>query len=141
MVNSCQFIGRLGREPEVRDLQSGDKLATFSMALSKSWKDKQGNKQEKTTWINCSVFGKQAEVIQKYVNKGDLLYIEAEFQIDEVEKDGQKRQFPKFIVKNFTMLGSKSESQASSGEVHPSMRQPEPPSYSAAEVGEDELPF
>lgn len=141
MVNNCTFIGRLGKDPEIRDLQSGDKLATFSMALSKSWKDRDGNKQEKTTWINCSVFGKQAEVIQKYVKKGDLLYIDAEFQVDEYEKDGQKRQAHKFVVKNFTMLGSKGESQAPSGETHPSMRQPEPPSYSAAEVGEDELPF
>ena len=143
MVNDCTFIGRLGKDPEVRDLQSGDKLASFSLALSKSWKDKDGNKQEKTTWINCSVFGKQAEIIQKYVKKGDLLYIDAEFQVDEYEKDGQKRQAHKFVVKNFTMLGSKNDSPASapSGEVHPAYRQPERKPVDSTEVGEDELPF
>lgn len=143
MVNDCTFIGRLGKDPEVRDLQSGDKVASFTMALSKSWKDKDGNKQEKTTWINCSVFGKQAEVIQKYVKKGDLLYVESELQVDDYEKDGQKRQAHKFVVKNFTMLGSKNEPKpsSSSGDIHPSMKQPERAVPDHAEIGDDELPF
>lgn len=145
MVNDCTFIGRLGKDPEVRDLQSGEKLATFSMAITESWRDKSGEKKEKTTWINCSVFGKQAEIIQKYVNKGDLLYVEAKYQVDEYEKDGQKRQSPKFVVKNFTMLGSKGDKQESApslNEPHPSVRQPAPPQGREMDyVDEDELPF
>lgn len=145
MVNDCTFIGRLGKDPEIRDLQSGDKVASFTMALSRSWKDKDGNKLEKTTWINCSVFGKQAEVIQKYVKKGDLLYVESELQIDDYEKDGQKRQAHKFVVKNFTMLGSKNESKPEPSKQypdgHPAFKEPVRTRTIIDDITDDELPF
>jgi single-strand DNA-binding protein len=119
MVNNCTFIGRIGKDPEIRTLQSGDKLATWSIALSESWKDKDGNKQEKTTWVNCNCFGKQADIIEKYVKKGDLLYVEAKVQVDQYEKDGQKLTATKFNVKNFTMLSPKSDgSQKPTEQAH-----------------------
>lgn len=146
MVNQCTFIGRLGQDPEIRDLQSGDKLATFSMALSENWKDKSGEKQSKTTWINCSVFGKQAEIIQQYVHKGDLLYIEAKVQVDQYEKEGVKMTATKFVIKNFTMLGSKNESAPTApgtpaGSGHPSMSSASTSQYAGTGDQDDDLPF
>jgi single-strand DNA-binding protein len=144
MINNCIFIGRLGKDPEIKSLQSGDKLATWSMALSESWKDRDGNKQEKTTWINCACFGKQAEIIEKYVKKGDLLYVEAKVQVDQYEKDGVKMTATKFNVKNFTMLSPKGDSQApqqAASGPHPSTNYIPKPTPVFHEDESDELPF
>lgn len=141
MVNSCNFIGRVGQIPEVRTLQSGDKLASFSMALSEKWTDKSGEKKEKTTWINLVCFGKQAEIIEKYVQKGALLYVESKVQVEQYEdKDGKKMTATKFNIKNFTMLGG-NEPKESSGQ-HSSMSQPSQGSSAFDDDGDSEgLPF
>jgi single-strand DNA-binding protein len=104
MVNKCIFIGRVGQTPEIKTLQN-TKLASFSLAVSEKYKDKSGEKVEKTTWINASVFGNLADVVEKWVEKGQLIYIEGKLQIDEYEKDGIKRQSTKIIVNQLTMLG------------------------------------
>jgi len=140
MVNSCNFIGRVGQNPEIRNLQSGDKLASFSMALSEKWTDKSGEKKEKTTWINLVCFGKQAEIIEKWVQKGMLLYVESKVQIDQYEKDGVKMTATKFNIKNFTMLGG-NEPKESTGQ-HSSMSQPSSGSSAFDDDSEDSsLPF
>lgn len=136
MVNSCTFIGRVGQKPETRILQSGEKVSSFSMALSEKWKDKNGEKVEKTIWINCFVFGKQSEIIEQYVDKGALLFVEAKYQLDVYEKDGVKMNAPKFIVKSFTMLGGKQEEQS-----QPSSVSAKPQNDPISEVFEDDLPF
>lgn len=138
MVNSCNFIGRVGQNLEIRNLQSGDKLASFSMALSEKWTDKSGEKKEKTTWINLVCFGKQAEVIEKWVTKGMLLYVESKVQIEQYEKDGVKMTATKFNVKNFTMLGG-NEPKESSG--HSSMNQPSQSSSAFDDPSDQDLPF
>jgi single-strand DNA-binding protein len=142
MVNSSIFIGRVGQKPETRQLPSGDKLSTFSMALSEKYKDKNGERIEKTTWINCVVFGKQAEIVEQYVDKGSLLYIEAKYQLDVYEKDGVKMNAPKFVVKSFTMLGGKPDSeQSSSPQSAPSAMQPKPVQQADYQEDSDDLPF
>lgn len=144
MVNSCVFIGRIGSKPETREMPSGDKLSTFSMALSEKWKDKNGERQEKTTWISCVVFGKQAEIVEKYVDKGALLYIEAKYQLDVYEKDGVEMKAPKFVVKSFTMLGGKPDSEQSgqpqsSQSIPPAMQPRNQPVYE--DDDSNDLPF
>ena len=65
-LNKVQIIGNLGKDPEIRQTQSGDKIASFSVACGEKWKDKStGETKEKTEWINCSAFGKLAEIIEK----------------------------------------------------------------------------
>jgi len=141
MVNSCNFIGRVGQIPEVRTLQSGDKLASFSMALSEKWTDKSGEKKEKTTWINLVCFGKQADIIEKWVQKGMLLYVESKVQVEQYEdKDGKKMTATKFNIKSFTMLGGNEPKESTS---HSSMSQTGQ-GVSGSQVFEDEdsdLPF
>ena len=84
-VNKVILLGNLGRDPEIRSMQSGSKMATFSIATSKRWKDKGTQEQkEKTSWHNVVVFGDGlVNVVENYVNKGSKLYIEGELQTDE----------------------------------------------------------
>ncbi len=140
MVNNCQFVGRVGQTPEIKNLQSGDKLASFSMALSEKWTDKSGEKKEKTTWVNLVCFGKQAEIIEKFVSKGSLLYVEAKVQVEQYEdKDGKKMTAVKFNVKNFTMLGGNEQKESSAPSA---MNQPQTDSGSVFDDGDDSgLPF
>ena len=101
-LNSCSFIGRIGKEPETRHTGSGKQVTTFSLAVSEKRK---GN--EKTTWLRCIAWEKTSEIIQKYCGKGSQLYIDATFQINEWEKDGQKQYSPEFVIRNMQMLDSK----------------------------------
>jgi single-strand DNA-binding protein len=105
MVSKTILLGRCGKDPEIRNLNSGDKVANFSLATSKSWKNKSGVKEEKTSWHQIVVFGKLAEIVEKYVTKGTQLYLEGELSYEDYEKDGIKRQSTKIIVNQLTMLG------------------------------------
>ena len=103
-MNNCIFIGNLGQNPEIKTTESGMCIATFSMAIADF---KKGEK--KTAWINVTAFDKTAETIKNYVKKGSKLAIEAKFQIDEYEKDGQKKKKYYFIANRIELLTSKSE--------------------------------
>lgn len=90
-LNNCQIIGRLGKEPEVRYLPSGNAVANFSVAVSERWKDKQtGEQKEATEWFSVVMFGKQAEVAGQYLKKGALVYLAGKIKTRSWEKDGQK---------------------------------------------------
>jgi len=113
-VNKVILIGNVGRDPEVRYTQSGDPIATFSLATSENWTDKSGQKQEKTEWHRVVVFGKQAKVVQDYVTKGKPLYVEGAISYGEyVKKDGNKVNTTEIHVKGFnsriTLLGSRGD--------------------------------
>ena len=69
-LNNCTFIGRLGRDPEVKAMQSGKNVCNFSLAVGSSWKDKTGEKQESTEWVNCVVYDKLADICEQYLTKG-----------------------------------------------------------------------
>ncbi len=80
MLNKVMIIGRLGQNPEVRYMTSGDPVANFSVATSEVYYDKDRNKQEKTEWHRVSVYGKQAETCNTYLAKGSLVYVEGSLQ-------------------------------------------------------------
>lgn len=101
-MNKVQVLGRLGRDPEIRTMQSGDKVANFSLAVTESWKDKQtGAKKEKTEWIPVVVFGGAAGVIEQYAQKGNRLLVEGKFQTRSWEKDGAKKYTTEVVVQGF----------------------------------------
>jgi single-strand DNA-binding protein len=106
-LNKVLLIGRLGQDPTVRYSQAGSAVTNFSMAVSESWTDKQGQKQEKTEWINCVAFGKQAETLEKYLTKGSQVYIEGRIQTYSYEKDGKTLYSTKINISNFQFLDSK----------------------------------
>lgn len=111
-LNQCQFIGRLGQAPEMRYMQNGDAVASFSIACGSSWKDKAtGEKQERTEWVSCTAFGKLAEIIGEYLGKGSQVYVSGKLKTEKYEKDGQTRYSTKVIVDNMQMLGGKREGE------------------------------
>lgn len=111
MLNKCQFIGHVGGKPEIRYTQNGGAVANFTLAATEKWRDKQGQKQERTEWVRAVAFGKLAEIIERYVGKGDLLYIEGKQQTREWEKDGIKRYTTECVLNEMTMLGSRGGNQ------------------------------
>ena len=91
-VNKVILIGRLGKEPEVRNLENGAVVANFTMATSESYKDKvTGEKKEVTEWHNIVLWRGLAEISQKYLHKGDLVYIEGKLKTRSWEKEGVTR--------------------------------------------------
>lgn len=92
-LNKCMFIGNVGHEPQVRPLNSGSKVANFSIAVSKRFRDLNGEQKYKTDWVSCTAFGKLAEVIENLVGKGSQLYVEGEFNVENyTDANGNKKQ-------------------------------------------------
>jgi len=119
MLNKCEFIGRVGKTPETRHTQAGTKVVSFSLAATESWKNQQGEKQERTEWVNCTCFGNSrgdglAGVVEKYVGKGDLIYICGKMQTDKYQKDGRDVYTTKIVVDDMKMLGGKGDGGQSS---------------------------
>ena len=118
-VNKTILLGNLGRDPEIRSMQSGAKMASFSIATSKRWKDKNTQEQkEKTSWHNIVVFGDGlVDIVEKYVKKGSKIYVEGELQTRKwQDKDGNDRYSTEVILQgyncNLTLLDSRNSSQS-----------------------------
>ncbi len=148
MLNSCNFIGRLGKQPDIRYTANGDPVASFSLACGEKWKDKQGNPQERTEWVNCSAFGKLAEIIGKYLDKGSLIHVSGKMQTDKYtdKQTGQDRYSTKIIVRDMKILGSKNDNGAQNSNQAPQQNQA-PTGQQQAPSGQfdndfdDDLPF
>jgi len=98
-VNKVILIGNLGKDPEIRYMQSGEPVANFSLATSEQWTDKGGQKQERTEWHRVEVFGKTAQVVRDYCQKGKQVYIEGTIRYDEwTDKEGNKQKMTKIRV-------------------------------------------
>ena len=82
MYQSITIIGRLGRDPEMRYLPSGEPVTTFSVATDRAWNDKNGQRQKETTWFRITVFGKQAEIANQYLSKGRMVLVEGRLRPD-----------------------------------------------------------
>ena len=109
-LNSCNFIGRLGRDPETKYLPNGDAVTNFSIAVGESWKDKaSGEKKEVTEWVNCVAFRKLGEICGEWLKKGSQIYIGGKMKTRTWEKEGQKHYRTEIILENMQMLGGKSE--------------------------------
>ena len=102
------LIGRLGQDPEKRVTQTGQSVATLSLATSETYKDKSGNKQEKTEWHKVVFWNQQAELIEQYCKKGSQLYIEGTLQTREwQDKDGNKRWTTEVVSRRMQFLDSR----------------------------------
>ena len=111
-MNHIILIGRIGKDPEIR-IVGDTSVTTATLATSEKYKDKQGNKQEKTTWFYLNIWGKPGETFKKYVNKGDKIAINGKMETSQYEKDGEKKVTWFVNVSGFEFLESrKSESEA-----------------------------
>ena len=106
MVNKVILVGTVGKDPEVRNTQN-NKVATFSLATNESYKDKNGEKKIVTEWHNVVIWGKLAEIVEKYVKKGNHLYLEGKLSSRSWEdQNGTKRYITEVIVHSMTMFPS-----------------------------------
>ena len=116
MLNKVMLIGRVGRDPEVRYTTDGRPVASFSIATSKTYKDKNGEKQEKTEWHNIVVWGRSGEFAGEHCKKGSLVYLEGEIQSREYDdRDGNKRKIYEINARDLQMLTWPDRGGASAG--------------------------
>lgn len=112
MLNQCQFIGRVGQNPEIRATQSGKKVANFTLAVSEKYKDKNGQQQEVCEWVRVVCWSEGlVKVIESYVNKGDLLFISGKMKTRKwQDQSGVDKYSTEIVMQGFdaklTMLGS-----------------------------------
>lgn len=110
MRNKVQLIGNLGVNPEVMNLQKGQKLAKFSLATNESYYNNAGEKVTDTQWHNLVAWGKTAEKVEKYLKKGTEVAIEGKLVSRSYEdKSGNKRYVTEIVINDFLMLGSKKD--------------------------------
>ena len=141
-VNKVILVGRLGKDPEVRYTPSGAAVANFSLATDETWKDKSGEKQQRTEWHNIVAWSKLAEICGQYLTKGKLVYVEGRLQTREWEdKDGNKRRTTEVIASDMVMLGSKAEGGGTVAQRE-SPRQPvQAAEVPDLEITDDDIPF
>lgn len=129
-VNKVVLVGHLGGDPESRYTPSGAAVANFNLATNESWRDSNGDIQDKTEWHRCVMFGKSAELAGELLKKGQLVYVEGKLQTRNWEdKEGNKRYTTEIVCDIFTMLGRKMD--GSGGR----------PSSASSGDDEDDLPF
>lgn len=116
-VNKTILVGNVGNLPETINFQNGGSMIKFSLATSETYKDKNGQKQTVTTWHNIEATGKIIDVIEKYVKKGDLLYIEGSIKNRSWEDNGVKKYATSIFLKELKMLGGKKESSQDNEQV------------------------
>ncbi len=158
MLNKVLLIGNLGRDPEVRSTTSGQPVASFSLATSRRWKDKNGQRQEQTEWHNIVCFGKQAEIAGQYLTKGKQIYVEGRIQTRswDDKTSGEKKYKTEILVNDLSLLGGKpgggegggggsySRSNASSSSSSTNYDQRAPattPDYGDSGITDDDIPF
>jgi single-strand DNA-binding protein len=113
MVNKAILIGRLGKDPEVRYTPDGAMVTNFNLATDEQWKDKNGEKVQKTEWHRIVAFGKLAEICGNYLVKGKLIFVEGRIQTRSWEdKEGVKRYTTEIVANNMQMLDSKGQNKA-----------------------------
>jgi single-strand DNA-binding protein len=145
-VNKVLLIGRLGNNPEIRYTNTGTAVANFNLATSESWNDKQGQKQERTEWHRVVVWGKLAELCEKYLAKGRQCFVEGRLQTRSWDdKDGNKRYTTEIVASTVQFLGGPNASapQASAGAAMAGMSEPagDMPQVQESAFTEDEIPF
>ena len=114
-VNKAILVGRLGKDPETRFTSGGQAVATFNMATDSSYKDRNGERQKRTEWHRIKAWGKLAEIVQQYLKKGSLIFIEGRIETREwQDKEGVKRYTTEIVANEMRMLGSRSDSMAAS---------------------------
>jgi single-strand DNA-binding protein len=118
-LNKVQLIGHLGKDPELKYTPSGVAVATFSIATNESWKDQEGNPQERTEWHNIVAWRKLAEICGEWLKKGKRIYLEGRIQTRSYEKDGVKKYITEIVADDMIMLDGGPARAAADPEASP----------------------
>ena len=117
-VNKVILLGNLGRDPETRYTTGGDAVTNLNIATSEQWKDKSGEKQERTEWHRVVLFGRQAEIAGEYLKKGRSVYIEGRLQTRKyTDKDGVEKYSTEIVADRMQLLGGRDAGGATGGDV------------------------
>lgn len=146
-VNKVILMGNLGRDPEVKYMQSGEAVCNVSLATSSSWKDKNtGERREEVEWHRLVFYRRLAEIAGEYLRKGSSIYIEGRLKTRAwTDKDGNQRHTTEVMVDQMQMLGGRDSGQSGGGNEH-KQQAPQNPSTQAAQPTspadqDDDLPF
>ena len=152
-VNKVILVGRLGKDPETRYMTNGEAVTNATLATSENWKDKSGEKQEKTEWHNLVFYRRLAEVAGEYLKKGSMIYVDGKITTRKwQDKEGKDRYTTDIIVNEMQMLGSKAggsssfevvdkPSSTSPASAPASNRQAAPAKGSGFDNFDDDIPF
>ena len=108
-LNRVQIIGRLGRDPETRFTTTGKQVTSFSVAVTDTWRDAEGETKERTEWFNVEAWGRLGEVCQEYLSKGRLVFIEGRHRTDVVGDGDERKYYTKVVALQMQMLDRKPE--------------------------------
>ena len=141
-VNKVTIMGNLGQDPELKNTNSGQAVATMSVATNEKWKDKSGQDQERTEWHRVQVWGKTAENCAKYLKKGSKIYAEGKLQTRSWDdKDGVKRYTTEIVAQSVQFLGAPSGGGARPPHPADGDAVGEAPPQQSADFTEDSIPF
>ena len=146
-VNKVILVGRLGKDPEQRFMPNGEAVTNATLATSENWKDKSGEKQEKTEWHNLTFYRRLAEIAGEFLKKGSMIYVEGKLATRKwQDKEGKDRYTTDIIVGEMQMLGGKPSGDQESGRPAPaSSAQPATTSKPGTGQGfdnfDDDIPF
>jgi single-strand DNA-binding protein len=150
MLNRCAFIGNLGADPEIRSFQNGGKVANLRLAVSEKWKNKDGEKQERTEWVSIAIFSDGlVGVVERFLKKGSKVYIEGKLQTRKwQDQNGQDRYSTEIVIQglggSLVMLDGK---QGSGGGDYSPTPPPSPTPTPSGDAGggyddlDDDIPF
>jgi len=142
-MNKVILMGRIGQDPEI--IKSGEnKIAKFSLATNENYKDKNGQKVEQTEWHSLVVFGKQAEIAEKWFKKGNQLLIDGKIKTDSWEKDGEKKYKTNIILQSFEFIGTSHANDVDTrvtAEVQATYQKNKPTPTNAQPEPDNDLPF
>jgi len=137
-LNQCNFIGNIGKI-ETRYLSNGDSVTNCSLAVNESWKDKDGNKQEKCEWVNITAYRKLAEIMAEYCKKGSQIYVSGKMATRKyTDKEGIERYTTEIIASDMKMLGSRQGGAESNA---PEQSNPKQHTGTGFDDMEDDIPF
>lgn len=144
--NRVLLMGNLTREPELRVTPKGTSVCSFGMAVNRVFRTESGETQEETTFVDVEAWGRQAEIISKYVTKGSPLFVEGRLRLDTWEsKAGEKRNKLKVIVENMQLMGGgRGESASGAPDEHAPAARPAPPRQQQQPTSDDieeDVPF
>jgi single-strand DNA-binding protein len=140
-INRVILIGNLGKDPDIMTFDNGVKKASFSLATTESYKNKEGNRVDQTEWHNIVLWRGLAEVAERYLNKGSQIYLEGKIRTRSYEQDGIRKYITEIFGDNMTMLGGRRDSSEVPPEIAAQVPEQKSNENTDIESPTDDLPF
>ena len=140
-INRVILVGNLGKDPDVITFENGVKKASFSLATSESYKNKEGNRVDQTEWHNIVMWRGLADIAERFLKKGNQIYLEGKLKTRSYEQDGIKKYITEIFVDNMTMLGSRRDSSEVPPEIAAQETKSDKQQDQEIDTPKDDLPF